>query len=779
MYGDLRHTWRSLRRSPASAIAAIVSLAVALGAGTTIAAVVDRTLLTPLPFPAPETLVVAGEVPLDEPAAAPRAVATATFESWRTNATNAVQLEPYDPVNVTFSGGEQPERLSVTAATPGLMHLLGVTPRIGRLFGDAEAAVTVVSDEFWRLHLQADPNPLGQVVVLGGQPHNIVGVLPPEFVFPLNPSALWVPLNAANLDGNARVRILGRLRPGVSLSSALAQLNERVVPLDANTQPALRPLHAVLAGAAQAAMPLLLMAALLALTMTTANLSGLLMLRTMDRSRELAVRTALGATRVQVARQVLIESHLIVACGTAGGALLTLWLAPLAAQIASDYLGATVSVTRSWRAFAALAASATACAWLCAAAPAISAVRRRREFSGGRELARSSGLDTIVRRAFVVGEVTIAFVLVAAMLLVGRSLQRLTAVDPGFDTTGVLTARLSLPAPQYRDAAAVGTFYSQLDAALSARLGRDSVAVVDELPLTGDRGRSFAGVARDSAKLDVVARVAGPHYFSVLGIPLIAGREFTTDDDGDASARVIVSRRAAERLFEGHAVGRTLWLQGLTAPAEIVGVVSDVKHRALDEGDLPTVYFSAFQAPSRSSHIVMRTTGDPGTALQLLRAEARRLDPMLPVYSPRLLADEVAASPGVPLRRVVAATFAAFAALAVVIAGVGLFGVIAHDVNRRRLELALRLALGADPWRLQGGVVMQGLTMLALGVAVGAVLWFVLSSGLRAVVYETSLGDPTTLGLAIVVLLACAVGAAAIPARQVARTSPFAALRGE
>ncbi|HUE84541.1 MAG TPA: FtsX-like permease family protein [Vicinamibacterales bacterium] len=780
MLSDLRYAWRSLRRSPASAIAAVVSLAVALGLGTTIAAVVDRTLLAPLPFPDPEMLVVAGEVPIDEPGASPRGVSMATFEAWRARAATAVQLEPYDPVNVTLSSSEQPERLSATAATPGLLRLLGVTPRMGRLFGDAEGPVIVVSDDFWRRHLHADPHPLGKAIVLGGQPHIIVGVLPPAFEFPLNRSSLWLPLMIGDLDGGTRVRLLGRLQPGVSVTSTLALLDERPGATPESTRAAVRPLQTILAGSAQTAMPLLLMAALLAVTLTAANLSGLLMLRTMDRSRELAVRAALGATRGQIARQVLFESHLIVACGTAAGALLALWTAPAAVQLASDSLGATVNTSSNWRAFGALAAMAVACAWLCAAVPAISAVKRRRAIAAGRELASASGRDILVRRALVIGEVTIAFVLVAAMLLVGRSLQRLTSVSPGFDAARVLVARMSLPAPQYRDAAAVSTFYSQLDSALGARLGEGSVAIVDELPLTGDRGRTLAGLARDSASLDAVARVAGPRYFRVLGIPLIDGREFTASDDGRAPARVIVSRRTAERLFgDGRAAGRTLWVHALSGPAEIIGVVADVKHRALDEGDVPTVYFSALQQPSRSNHIVMRTSGDPADALQILRAEARRLDPRLPVYSPGALADVVAASPGVSLRRVVATTFSAFALLAMIIAAVGVFGVVAHDVSRRRLELALRLALGADPRRLQRGIVMQAVAMLAPGVAGGMLVWFALAPGLRAVLYETSLSDPTTFIVVIAVLACCALGAAAIPARQVARTSPFPALRGE
>jgi len=776
MLSDLRHAWRSLRRSPASAIAAVVSLAVALGAGTTIVAVVDRTLLSPLPFPEPDALVVVGEVPVDDPAASPRAVTPATYQAWRDRVSGAVQLEPYDPTNVTLSGAGPPERLAVTMATPGLLRLLGVTPRMGRLFRDGEVGTAVVSDQFWRQHLFADPHPLGKTIILGGEPHVVVGLLPAGFVFPLDRSSVWLPLATGDLGDGARLRLLGRLRPGVPMATA----RQLLVHQQGDMRAAMNSLHTTVAGTAHTAMPLLLTAAVLALALTAANLSGLLLLRTMDRSRELAVRAALGASPARIAGQVLIESHLLVACGTAAGGLITLWTAPAAVQLASDSLGATVNVSSSWRAFAALAAIAVACAWMCAAAPAISALRRRRDMGVSRERAGSSRIDIAVRRALVIGEVATAFVLVAALLLVGRSLQRLTSVDPGFDVAGLLTARVSLPAPQYRDDLAVSAFYSQLDAALVARLGGPVVALVDELPLTGDRGRTLAGLTQDSAHLDTVVRVAGPRYFSVLGIPLIAGREFTPRDDDRAPARVIVSRRTAERLAaEGRAIGRTLWLQALSAPAEIVGVVADVKHRALDEDDLPTVYFSALQQPSRSSHIVVRSTGEPDDALQMLRAETRRLDPGLPVYAPRLLADVVAASPGVPMRRVVATTFAAFAGLAVIIAAVGLFGVVAHDISRRRLELALRLALGAQPRQLQRGVVVQALVMLVPGLAGGALLWIALTPGLRAMLYATSPGDPTAVVLAIVIVIGSGLGAAVIPARQVARTSPFATLRGE
>jgi predicted permease len=388
--------------------------------------------------------------------------------------------------------------------------------------------------------------------------------------------------------------------------------------------------------------------------------------------------------------------------------------------------------------------------------------------------------ELLLRRLLVTAEVTLAFVLLVSMTLLGRSLLSVLDVNPGFDARGVLTMRVSLPAAAYSSDERVASFYATLQTALDERFGKGAVAIIDELPLTGDRGRTPVSERSTEAGREAVVRVAGPGYFDVMRIPLMSGRQFDRGDDAAAPRRIVVSTSVAERLFRGDsAIGRNVWLVGPALEAEIVGVVGDVKHRTLDEPLAPTVYLSPWQAPSRSSHIVVRSDRPDADVLAIVRDETMRLDSDLPVYAPRPMQEIVDISPGVPARRVLTATFTGFALLALVLSAIGLFGVVAHDVAQRRRDLALRLALGADPMRLMRATLAQGALMIGSGLVAGGVLsvWVARAIGTAAIASD----QVDTSSIAVCAALLGLTGLVAVlpVALGAARTNPLIALRAE
>jgi putative ABC transport system permease protein len=779
VFASLRQVARGLRRSPASSIAAIVTLALSFASATAIFAVVDATLLVPPPFHDPEALTVIGEVPANAPASVPRAVSTTTYDAWRARLNGAVRLEAYDPTNVTFTGGQFPERLAATAVTPGFFALLGINPRVGRPFSEREAAdgtAVILSDEFWRTRLFADPNPLGKTVTIAGQPRSIVGVLPQGVSFGLSPSVLWLPLNAAPGNDSARVRVIGRVATGVTLRTATALLQTGAAETSSDVHPAALLLRTVLSGRAAETMPLLLIAAGLGIALAAINLAGLMMLRALDRSRELAVRAALGATRKDLLKPLLIETHVLVMAGAAFGVLLALWIMPTAAQLATLQLGSSAArISIEWRAVAWLLVLSLGCAWFAALVPSLVAVRRFDLTRIGREQTPAPRSIVTMRRVFVAAEIAVAFVLVAAVLLVGRSLRAVIAIEPGFVPDHVLTAQVSIPSARYRSNESIAAFYQQLEGNVTARLGRGHVAIVDELPLTGSTaGRIRVASTTEDRAHDAVARVAGSTYFALLQIPLVDGRAFDDRDAPGATPKVVISRSLADLLYPNTAApGRTLWIASANQRVEVLGVVGDVKHRALEEEPMPTLYFSAAQQPSNSNHLVLKTDRSDADTLDIVRSEVARLDPQVPVYAARTLDEIVQTSAGVPVRRVISATFAAFALLALVIAAVGVFGVVAHDVSARRLELALRLALGAHPGRLQHAVLRQASGLLAAGLATGMALSLLLSRTLHVLLYGVTPTDAVTLAAVTALLSATMLAAACVPARRAARTNPL------
>jgi predicted permease len=382
-----------------------------------------------------------------------------------------------------------------------------------------------------------------------------------------------------------------------------------------------------------------------------------------------------------------------------------------------------------------------------------------------------------LRRVFATGVIALACVLLVCLTLVGRSLRNVLNVNPGFDAGGVLTLPLLVQYPNPERA----LFLSALHSALEARLGPRTVSIVNELPLTHDRGRRFLRIRPAEPAREAVVREAGTAYFDVMRIPILAGRPFDARDNAAAPPRVVVSESLAERLFaREQPIGRQIRLGGPNAPmAEIIGVVGDVKHRALDEAFLATAYVSAWQSPSRSSIVVVRSPRPDADVIAAVREEVARLDRDLPVYRVRPMRDVVAASPGVPGRRVLTATFMGFALLAIVLGGIGLFGVVAHDVASRRAELALRIALGADPMRILMGTLGQGALMVGAGLVVGGVLSIWAARALSGMLFATGRFDLLNVAVAAAVLMG--VGAVAVlpAARRAARTDPLSALRTE
>jgi putative ABC transport system permease protein len=786
MLVDLRHLVRSLRRSPASATAAVLTLSLTLGAGASIFAVVDAVLFTPPPFEHPESLVRIGETPVDDPSATPRALTYATLNAWRDRASAMATFEAFDATNLTLTDLGAAERVNAVSATPGLLPLLGVKPVLGRLFVDNEMGggpVVVMSDAFWRAKFAADPDVIGRQLTLGGQRHTIVGILPRDFVFGLSHAPLWRPLpvtHAQALTAGYRVTVIARVAPNLRLDDLGATLDDVSRLSTPPSRVMITPIAKVLAGDAPRTLGLLSGAAGLAMLIAFINLAGLLVVRSIDRRRELAVRSALGAPSFEIAKQLLLEAQALVIMGTVGGVLLALWITPAAGRLASEVARiAPGDINVSWRAILLVSVLATALAWICGLVPALAASRRN-IVDVLRRGATRHPRDLMLRRAFVAGEIALAFVLLVSVTLLGRSLVRVLNLTSGFDARGVMVMHLSLPRATYPNDERVASFYDILQKRLQERLGPRTVSIVDELPLTGDRGRSIVSVRAGESGREAVVRSAAADYFDVMRIPVTAGRGFSQEDHASMPARVVLSESLSQRLFPSESpIGRRVRVALTGQDAEVIGVAGDVKHRALDEGLAPTIYRSALQAPSTSSVIVVRSQLAESDVVSAVRDEAARLDRNLPVYGVRTMHDVVAASPGVPARRVLTATFTGFALLGIVLGGIGLFGVLAHDVASRRTELALRIALGANPTRMLRAVARQGALILGSGLLVGGLLSIWASRVLGGLILAAGDLDLLTIGAPSVVLVIAGAIAVLPAARRAAHIDPLAALRSE
>jgi putative ABC transport system permease protein len=790
---DLRLALRRLARAPAFTTAAGLTLALGFGANIATFTLANTALLRPLPYEDPERLTVVWSSKTSEGKREEK-VSPADFLDWRREARSFETLVGWTVWGVALSGSGEPQELTTVRTSPGLLRMLGAAPALGRDFLPEDETpgrhhVVLLSHATWLQRFAGDSAVLGRSVTLDGVPHRIVGVLPAGFRFPDDGTvALWAPLafDGSELVSRAerRFNVLGRLRAGVSLESARQELATVAARLagehpetNAGWGVTLQPAEDVAAAGSRRPLAILVGAAGLVLLLACANVAHLFLIRGLDRERELAVRTALGAPRGSLVRLLAMESVLVTLFGGAMGLALATWLVPLVQQLDPGLLS-------GWRApeIDGVVALATAGALgLVALAsgllPALRAVRAapRQGMAG-----RRSGSGSLIA-----AEVALAVVLLVGAGLLLRSLDRLLRVDPGFNPERVVAATVFLSGSEYDADERQSAFFEQLVAGVRALPGVTAAGAVTTLPMNPigiDYDLPFAHDGRKPARAadqpQVDFRVAEGDYFRAVGVPLLRGRGFASTDRAGTQRVVIVNETLTRRYFAGaDPVGRVVWVGGGIGQATVVGVVGDVRHRGLTDRPRPELYVPSAQYPHGGMTVVARTSGDPLALARALKEQVYALDADQPITELAALPDLVSRS--VAPRRFQVGLLGGFAGLALLLAGVGVYGVVAYAVGRRTRELGVRIALGADAGEIRRAVLGPGLRPALLGVAIGAAAAWGLTGVLRNELYEITPHDPATYAVAVLTLLLVAWAACAAPARRAVRTDPGAALRSE
>jgi predicted permease len=801
---DARLALRTLRRSPAFTAMAATCIALGVGATTTIFGAVHAILIRPLPYSDEDRLVAVYS-------AIPRRGITGSnvswpdYLSWRDQNRTFAALGLYTWSSHTISGEGEAERVESAEVTANLFPLLGVRPLLGRGFTAAEEVpgndrVILLSHGLWQRRFGGARDVVGRVIRVGGEPYTVVGVMPPGFNFPQRGQA-WVPLVPAEwmlTRGNRGLAgAIGRLKPGVTLDAARADLAvvarrlQREFPEDNfEWETEAVPLRDDLVGDLRRPLLVFQGAVALVLLIACANVANLMLARAAGRRREIAVRVALGAGRRRIVRQLLTESLVLALGGGALGALLSFAGARLLRLLLPDDVPFYVTFGIDGAALAFAAGASALTGLLFGVVPALraahvapgSALREgsRGEAGGGRRANR-------LRSSLVVAEVALSLVVLVGATLLVRSYRALAGTELGFDPRGVLTARLSLAGPEYDSPERRRAFYQALYAQVAALPGVERVGSAQGIPFSGwDVQASFSiegrPARRQGEELDVHYQRVSADYLAAIGVPIVRGRGFT-DADRDTSAHVgIINEELARREFAGEdPIGKRLKFGGLDSEdpwITIVGVARTFRHYRLPRPMGPAVYFPQLASPAASQTLVVRTTlADPGALAGPLRDVLRRLDPDVPPYAVQSLDEVVGRS--LWRQRLQGEVLGAFAALALLLAAVGIYGVLSYAVAQRTRELGVRMALGATMPRVLAMVLAQGARLAAVGIALGLAASLVATRALESLLYGVTSADPLTFVAVPLVLAAVALVAILIPARRATQVDPAVALRAD
>ena len=804
--GDVRFALRTLARRPALAGAAVITLALGIGANTAIFSAVDAAILRPLPFPAPDRLVMLGENN-PEKNWHMETVAGANYLDWKEQVHAFHDIAAYfDGGHATLTGVGEPQLLTLTGVTGNFFTLLGGRPELGRGFADDATWDTthssvVLSDRAWRTHLGADPRIVGRTIRINGRLAQVIGVMAPDFTYPSSSVDAWVP---AGWDRASRTKVwfrrahwlraIARLRPDVSLDDANAQFQVVVRRLQLQYPVTNRimgagmvPLHTYLVGDTRTALLVLLAASSLLLLIACANVGNLMLVHANGRAPEVALRLALGAGPWRLTRQVLTESLVLSSLGGAAGLALA-WLGtrtfPLLAPAGTL---PDTGVHLDWSVLLYTLAITTACGIVFGMAPALWSARRA-PGDALKEGGRGPHEGRRMRRwgeVLAVAEIALALMLTSGAGLLVRSLWRLQHVPPGFDARGVLAVGLELPQVRYDTTPKINAFDDAMTTRLRALSGVTDVAIVSHLPLTGTEWTSdfsIAGRRPDEFGAEVAHREVGPAYFAAMHEPLRAGRTFTAADRDGSARNVVINDVLAQRFFPGqNPIGERLTFDRVPDSAStwrtIIGVVGGEHQVSLSTEPKIEIFTPQAQEPSGNIFLIVRATNDPAALIPQIRAALHDVDPEQAIVSTQTLDDVVGTS--MARARFLTMLLLVFAGVGLTLAVVGVYGVMAQLAQRRTREMGIRLALGATTTAVRWLIVRHALSIVVPGLVVGLAGALLATQALRSVLYDVAPSDPLTFVAVPLALALSAIVASWLPAAQASRADPAQALHVE
>ena len=803
---DLRYAIRVMAGNRAFSAAAIIVLALGIGANSVIFSVVNAVLLSSLPYPDADRIVMVFES--DRQRQTQEAVSAANFLDWREQNQVFESIAAFREENMSLTGADRPERIPSVIATADLFSVLGVKPMLGRVFRTDEenlrsSRVAVISQGLWERRFGADPNIIGQKITVNGEPLMIIGVMPGSFRFP-SETDLWISpryvvpehilrpsIDMTTSRDSHYLNAIARLKPGITIRQAGAEMDtianrlEKLYPGDNEGRGvSLTTIREDVVGKIRPTLLVLFGAVGFVLLIACGNVANLLLARGASRQKEMAIRTALGASRFRLIRQLLTESALLAIGAGALGILLALWgINALVALIPAD-ITPTKGIQIDTVVFGFTLVLSLITGLVFGVVPAWQATRGELNESlkdGGR--GSSGGLRrSRVRSVLIVSEIALSLVLLIGAGLMIKSFIRLVHVNPGFETGHIATMRLSLPAAQYQTAPKRAMFFQQVITGLQGFSGIQSAGAISRLPLTSgnsSRGFNIEGHAESNDSVNIDYRVISPDYFRSMGIRLVKGRDIDDHDNNPSSGVVIINETMARLFWPNEtALGQRVRLEGDENPwMEVVGIVADVKHFGLESQTKPEIYVPYFIDPWPFMTIVVRSSSDLASLSAAIRDQVWSVDKDIPIPNIRTMDQLLSTSVARPRFNML--LLGVFAVIALVLSAVGVYGVMSYSVVQRTHEIGIRMALGAAKPDVLKLVVVQGLKLLLIGIGLGLLAALALTRVLTSMLFGVEPTDPATFAM-ISVLLACvALTACIVPARRATKVDPIVALRYE